>query len=63
MMSSPAKLLLIEDDARAAAALREVLEGEGYEVAVAERGDKGLILARDQNHDVVITDLRMLGMD
>ena len=62
-MSLLAKILLVEDDASAAKALQEVLGGEGYEVTLATRGDQGLILARDNPHDAVITDLRLPGMD
>ena len=36
-MSSPANVLLIEDDASAASALRRVLADEGYHVTVVGR--------------------------
>ncbi|MDB6152563.1 MAG: glnG 5 [Chthoniobacteraceae bacterium] len=62
-MNSPAKILLIEDDMHAAAALRQVLGEEGYEVTVATRGDTGLELTRGQPYDVVITDFKLPGMD
>jgi two-component system, NtrC family, response regulator len=38
------------------------LQVEGYEVAVAERGDHGLAQAKEQPFDVVITDLKMPGL-
>ena len=41
-MSSPANLLLVEDDASAASALRRVLADEGYQVTVVGRGDDAL---------------------
>src|SRR3989449_7585030 len=56
------KILLIEDDASVAGGLKKELQVEGYEVAVAERGDKGLAQAKAQPFDVVITDLKMPGM-
>ena len=62
-MNPAGRILLIEDDTRAAAALRQVLADEGYDVTVASRGDTGLQLARDQPHDAVITDLRLPGLD
>ena len=37
-MSSAAQILLIEDDASAASALRRVLADEGYSVTSATRG-------------------------
>ena len=61
-MKSRPKIQLIEDDASIAAALKKELQAEGYEVAVATRGDDGLALALEQSCDVVITDLRMPGL-
>jgi len=58
----PAKLLLIEDDISAAAALQKVLRAEGHIVDVADRGDTGLKQARATGYDLVITDLRLPGM-
>jgi len=62
-MSLPAKILLIEDDSSAASALRRVLADEGYEVAVAGRGDNGLDDAQKGHFDVIITDLKLPGLD
>jgi nitrogen regulation protein NR(I) len=58
-----ARILLIEDDARAAAALQQVLGEEGYIVTVAGRGDTGLKIAAHTPFDAVITDLRLPGLD
>ena len=55
-------LLLVEDDANIAAALRNVLEAEGYIVAHADRGELGLQLATSTRCDVVLTDLKMPGL-
>jgi nitrogen regulation protein NR(I) len=62
-MKTAGKVLLIEDDARAANALRQVLVDEGYEVTAAARGDTGMQIAREQTHDAVITDLKLPGID
>ena len=56
------KILLIEDDASIVGGLKKELQSEGYEVAVAHRGDTGLTQAKGQPFDVVITDLRMPGL-
>jgi nitrogen regulation protein NR(I) len=61
-MTSRSKILLIEDDASIVGGLKKELQVEGYEVAVAERGDKGLAQAKEQLFDVVITDLKMPGL-
>ena len=57
-----ARLLLIEDDASTAASLSKVLRGEGYEVDTIARGDEGLARAREQDYNVVVTDLRLPGL-
>lgn len=56
------RLLLVEDDANIAAALRNVLEAEGYDVAHADRGERGLEMATSEPRDVVLTDLKMPGL-
>jgi len=61
-MKSQPKILLIEDDASIVSGLKKELQVEGYEVAVAERGDHGLAQAKEQAFDVVITDLKMPGL-
>lgn len=53
------KILLIEDDAKAAAHLREGLAPEGHEVALAADGRAGLLAAAAGGFDVLIID-RML---
>ncbi len=61
-MKMKSRILLIEDDASIVGGLKKELQAEGYEVAVAERGDKGLAQAKAQPFDVVITDLKMPGL-
>ncbi len=58
-----ARLLIIEDDPSTAAAVRKVLEAEGYAAEVAGRGDAGLNQARQEPYDLVITDLRLPGLN
>lgn len=56
-------ILLIEDDSSTAAALRKVLISEGYAVDLAERGDNGLQQALGGRYDLVLTDLKLPGLD
>jgi len=61
-MASNPKILLIEDDARLAANLRQVIEDEGFVVTHAARGDDGLRQASEATFEVVLTDLRLPGL-
>ena len=62
-MSSAAKILLIEDDDGIREALQRVLAEEGHSVAVDTRGDEGLARATRERFNVVITDLRLPGLN
>ena len=60
------RLLLVEDEARLAAALRRGLSAEGFQVDVAGDGASGLDAARDGRYDAVLLDVmlpRMSGYD
>ena len=61
-MPRPAHILLIEDDASLAANLRDVLEEDGFQVTLCNRGDEGLRRANNDECDVVLTDLRLPGL-
>jgi nitrogen regulation protein NR(I) len=58
-----ANILLIEDDRSTASALQKVLQDEGYAVTVSSRGDQGLREAQSERCDLVITDLRLPGLN
>ena len=62
-MSQPSRILLIEDDPSAAAALHRVLMDEGYSVDLEARGDTGLGQAQSTDFDLVITDLKLPGLN
>ncbi len=62
-MSATTKILLIEDDPGIADTLQRVLTGEGLQVAVEERGDTGLARAAEEAFHVVITDLKVPGVN
>ena len=62
-MKPDARLLLIDDDEVTATVLRRVLCKEGYLVTVASHGEVGLRLAAEGDFEVVLTDLRMPGLD
>src|SRR6267154_4176124 len=62
-MVSAAKILLIEDDPGIVMTLRRVLTGEGHDTLVETRGDSGLIRARAEEFDVVLTDMKLPGLN
>jgi two-component system OmpR family response regulator len=59
--SNTMKLLLVEDDAKVAAAVRRGLEAEGFDVEVAANGIDGLWLATEAAFDLVVLDLMLPG--
>jgi nitrogen regulation protein NR(I) len=60
---SSAKVLLVEDDPGIRDTLERVLAGEGHEVVVEHRGDDGFNRASQTPFNVVITDLRLPGLN
>jgi DNA-binding response OmpR family regulator len=53
------KILVIEDDSAVRLSLQMMLEDGGYKVKVAENGEVGIDLFREDPTDLVITDLFM----
>ncbi|MCH2102166.1 MAG: sigma-54 dependent transcriptional regulator [Planctomycetes bacterium] len=62
-MSASPRILVVEDDRPHAEALEAVLEGEGYEVELADSTDAALDRLRARPFDVVLTDLVLGGRD
>jgi DNA-binding response OmpR family regulator len=58
-----ARILIVDDEEHIRAALKQVLERAGYEVAVAATGNEGLELMKRERADLVITDVIMPGID
>ncbi len=61
-IAQPVQLPLIEDDPQIAGVLADVLDGEGYRVAVGVDG-QGLAAAQADPPDLILLDLMMPGMD
>ncbi len=57
------RVLVVEDEVLIAKALRLALEGEGYIVEVADRGDDGLWRATETSFDAIILDVMLPGMN
>ncbi|MUG05075.1 response regulator [Bombella sp. ESL0378] len=60
---APAKLLLIEDDDSLAEEIVEDLRGRGYVVKRASTGPEGLEMARTGEHDLLVMDRMLPGLD
>ncbi len=56
-------LLVVEDDTRVADFLSRGLRAEGYGVTVVHTGDEGFRIAREAEHDLIVLDLMLPGMD
>ena len=62
-MTSKGRILVVDDEPNARTALAEILKEEGYQVETAADGFKGLARAEEFGPDLVLTDLKMPGMD
>jgi two-component system copper resistance phosphate regulon response regulator CusR len=56
-------ILVVEDEAKVARALKEGLEGEHYDVVVAKTGEEGFFRANAEVFDLVVLDLMLPGRD
>ena len=57
------RILVVDDEENLRDVLVEVLKRDGHEVQSAGDGIEGLRLTRDSRYDLVITDLRMPGLE
>jgi DNA-binding NtrC family response regulator len=58
-----AVILIVDDEENQRNILKTILDDEGYETYVAASGEDGLKIVREMKPDVVLTDLKMEGMD
>ena len=62
MSNVPQNVLVVDDDHDMRALLRDVLEEHGYKVTLAHNGQEALKSLREGEYPVVLTDLRMKGI-
>jgi len=60
---SKQRILVVDDEQNARAALRTILTEEGYDIAEAADGEEGFAKLRDWGPDLVLADVRMPRMD
>src|SRR3989442_2101308 len=63
MDPSHERILVVDDEAQLRGLFERILHNEGYEVRCASSGDEALKLLETQWFDLVVTDLKMPGMD
>lgn len=57
------RILVIEDEPKTGAYLKKGLEESGYSVDLADDGADGLLLAQEQDYDVIVLDVMLPTMD
>src|ERR1700722_12093939 len=62
-MATRGRILIVDDESNARAALSEILHEEGYATETAADGFKALAKIGDFSPDVILTDLKMPGLD
>ncbi len=62
-MSSPARILVVDDEVHLAEGISENLEAEGYHTEIANDGEEGLAKARAGEFDLIVLDVMMPKMD
>jgi DNA-binding response OmpR family regulator len=56
-------ILVVEDEAKVARAVKKGLKAEHYDVTVAATGEEGFFLATTQSFDLIVLDLMLPGRD
>lgn len=62
-MNNAARILLVEDDTTFRSLLAAILEDEGYELVERDDGKAALTTLQRQSFDLVLSDLRLTGMN
>lgn len=63
MASSPATLLIVDDEVQVRKLLETLLRHEGYRTLTASSGEEALLLVAQQPPDLILLDVMMPGMD
>ena len=63
MNSLSKKILVVDDEVGIRQSLKKILEKEGFEVVTASNGEEAFKVIRGDDIDLLISDIRMAGMD
>lgn len=56
------KILVIDDEELIIKSLSKLLEKNGYEVFIAKNGQDAIVMAEEENFDLILADIRMPGI-
>ncbi len=59
----PKKILVVDDDTDVRESLEMALRQKGYQVSAADSGESAIELLKESSFDLILSDLRMAGMD
>jgi heavy metal response regulator len=62
LYNDPVRVLVVEDETKMRAVLRQGLRENGFAVDVAETGDQGLMLAQAHDYDAILLDVMLPGL-
>lgn len=62
-MAAEAQILLVEDDAELSALMQEYFEQHNFQLETVDEGRRGLARALEGNHDLVLLDVMLPGID
>ena len=62
-MKNSVRVVVVDDEPLMRVTIQDALVVEGYEVSIAETGEKGVILIKDRPADILITDLKLPDTD
>jgi len=57
------KILVVDDEVQYQEVINMILQSEGYETKVANSGEEALEILEKEKFQLVLTDLKMNGMD
>jgi CheY-like chemotaxis protein len=62
-MTTPSRVLVVDDDENLGVIIAEILMAAGYEVQTADDGLRGFMIYLEQQPEIVLTDLQMPELD
>ena len=57
------KILVIDDEELVTESLKKLLKKSGYDVEIAKNGNEAIEKVRDENFDLIVSDIRMPDLD